>query len=111
MTPRRVVVAMIEPPLPFGNAAGRWFYVLLKGLVERGHRVTAFAACGKPTEIDEARALVPAPAYDLRCYPSAGRRNRQRAAARALVERHCGPGPTLDAVEELYALVAGGRPP
>lgn len=65
----RVVLAMIEPPLPFGNAAARWYYVLLKGLVERGHRVTAFATCSKPKEIDEARALFPAPRYDLRLYP------------------------------------------
>jgi glycosyltransferase involved in cell wall biosynthesis len=69
MAPRRVVIAMIEPPLPFGNAAARWFYVLLKGLVERGHRVTAFAACSKPREIEESRALFPAPDYDLRLYP------------------------------------------
>jgi len=69
MAARRVVLAMIEPPLPFGNAAARWFYVLLKGLVERGHRVTAFAACSKPREIEESRALFPAPDYDLRLYP------------------------------------------
>ena len=69
MAPRRVVIAMIEPPLPFGNAAARWFYVLLKGLVGRGHRVTAFAACSKPREIEESRALFPAPDYDLRLYP------------------------------------------
>jgi hypothetical protein len=60
---------MIEPPLPFGNAAARWYYVLLKGLVGRGHRVTAFAACGKPAEMEQALALFPPPAYDLRLYP------------------------------------------
>ena len=60
---------MIEPPLPFGNAAARWFYVLLKGLVERGHHVTAFASCSKPEEIAKAKILFPAPQYDLRCYP------------------------------------------
>jgi glycosyltransferase involved in cell wall biosynthesis len=38
------------------------------------------------------------------------RQNRQRAAARALVERHCGPGATLDAVERLHAAVAGTGP-
>jgi polysaccharide biosynthesis protein PslH len=65
----RIVLVMIEPPLPFGNAAARWFYVLLKGLVERGHRVTAYAACGKPDDLDRARDLFPAPAYDLRLYP------------------------------------------
>ena len=29
--------------------------------------------------------------------------------ARALVERHCGPGPTVDAVERLHAAVAQRR--
>ena len=51
MAPLRIVLVMIEPPLPFGNAAARWYYVLLRGLVARGHRVTAFAACSKPGEI------------------------------------------------------------
>lgn len=69
MAPLRIVVVMIEPPLPFGNAAARWFYVLMKGLTERGHRVTAFATCVKPRELDEARALFPAPDHDLRLYP------------------------------------------
>jgi glycosyltransferase involved in cell wall biosynthesis len=69
MTPRRVVIVMLEAPLPFGNAAARWFYVLLKGLVARGHRVTAFASCSKPAEIEQARQLFPAPDYDLRLYP------------------------------------------
>jgi glycosyltransferase involved in cell wall biosynthesis len=67
--PVRIVLVMIEPPLPFGNAAARWYYVLLKGLVERGHRVTTFAVCSKPKEIDEARVLFPAPDYDLNLYP------------------------------------------
>jgi len=35
---------MVEAPVPFGNAAARWYYVLLRELVARGHRVTAFAA-------------------------------------------------------------------
>jgi glycosyltransferase involved in cell wall biosynthesis len=69
MIPLRVVLVMIEPPLPFGNAAARWFYVLLRELVARGHRTTAFAACSKEKEMDEARILFPAPNYDLRVYP------------------------------------------
>jgi glycosyltransferase involved in cell wall biosynthesis len=64
----RIVLAMLEPPLPFGNAAARWFYVLLKELVARGHRVTAFAACSKPEEMTKAHALFPAPQYDLRLF-------------------------------------------
>lgn len=60
---------MIEPPLPFGNAAARWFYVLLKGLVERGHNVTAFATCSKEAEIEKAAKLFPKDQYDLRLFP------------------------------------------
>jgi glycosyltransferase involved in cell wall biosynthesis len=65
----RIVLVMIDAPVPFGNPAARWFYVLLRGLVERGHQVTAFAACSKPQEMEQARTLFPSPAYDLRCYP------------------------------------------
>ncbi|HWZ46209.1 MAG TPA: glycosyltransferase family 4 protein [Candidatus Saccharimonadales bacterium] len=68
MQSRRIVIAMVEPPLPFGNAAARWFYVLVKGLVERGHYVTAFATCSKTSDIEEAKRVFPSPAYDLRCY-------------------------------------------
>jgi len=68
MKPLRVILVMIEPPLPFGHATTRWSYVLLKGLVQRGHRVTAFAAPSKPQAIDEVKALFPSPEYDLRCH-------------------------------------------
>lgn len=64
----------MEPPLPFGNAAARWYYVLLKGLVERGHRVTALAACASAQDAERARELFPAPRYDLRCHPRPARR-------------------------------------
>jgi len=37
-----------------------------------------------------------------------GRADRQRQAARALVESHSGPGPVLDAVEDIYRGVARG---
>jgi glycosyltransferase involved in cell wall biosynthesis len=74
MRPLRVVLLMLEPPLPFGNAAARWYYVLLRGLVERGHRVTAFAACSKEEDIPRAAEVFPAPTYDLRCYRFPDRR-------------------------------------
>lgn len=70
----RIILVMIEPPLPFGDAAGRWYYVLLKGLVARGHRVSAFAACSNPGDVAKARDLFPAPVYDLRLYPFPTRR-------------------------------------
>jgi hypothetical protein len=31
--------------------------------------------------------------------------DRQRHAARQLIETHCGPGPTLDAIEAIYAQI------
>src|SRR5438105_13004030 len=68
MSPLRVLLVMVEPPFPFGHALGRWFHVLLKGLVERGHRVTALATCSNPKEMAAARDLFPAPAYDLRMF-------------------------------------------
>src|SRR5262249_14651035 len=77
---------------PFGNAAARWFYVLLKGLVERGHHVTAFATCSKPAEIDKARSLFPPPQYDLRCFPFPVRR---------------GLGAKLETLRQPYAYMFG----
>lgn len=68
MKPLRITLLMLEPPLPFGNAAARWYYVLFKELVARGHQVRAFAACAKPEEIPKAQAIFPAPKYDLKCY-------------------------------------------
>ena len=68
MKSMRVILVMIEPPLPFGHATTRWSYALFKGLVQRGHRVTAFAAPSEPQAIDEVKALFPSPDYDLRCY-------------------------------------------
>ncbi|MBV9122441.1 MAG: glycosyltransferase family 4 protein [Planctomycetes bacterium] len=75
MNKRRILLVMIEPPLPFGNAAARWFYVLLKGLAARGHSVTAFASCSRAEDLEPARALFSPPEYDLRCYPCRERRN------------------------------------
>ncbi len=68
MIPLRIVLLMIEPPLPFGNAAARWFYVLMKELVARGHTVKAFAVCSKPSDLELARDLFPSPEYDLRLF-------------------------------------------
>jgi glycosyltransferase involved in cell wall biosynthesis len=74
MKPLRIIVTMIEAPLPFGSAPSRWYYVLLRELVARGYQVTAFAACSKLPEIEQARQLFPAPQYDLRLYPFPHRR-------------------------------------
>lgn len=71
MRPLRIALVLQELPLPFESAVGRWYSVLLRGLVARGHDVTAFAASGRPAAIPEAEALFPAPRYRLRCYPHA----------------------------------------
>jgi glycosyltransferase involved in cell wall biosynthesis len=70
----RIVLVLTDPPLPFGTAAGRWYYVLLRGLVARGHAVTAFGVCTRPEQAAQARELFPAPAYDLRIYAPPRRR-------------------------------------
>lgn len=106
MPPLRIVLVMIEPPLPFGNAAGRGYYVLLKGLVERGHRVTAFAACSKPEELAQARELFPAPAYDVRLYPFPVRRGWPAKWQTALRPFSYMFGPELRA--DLKAVLAAG---
>ena len=83
---KRILLAMIEPPLPLGSSApARWLYVLLKGLVERGHCVTAFTVFPRVEEIPKCKALFPAPQYDLRCYPlgtRAGLSGKLRTALR-----------------------------
>jgi len=66
---RRILLALSNAPAPFGNAAARWYYVLLKGLQELGYRVTAFAASTDPKETETAQGLFPAGQFDLRCYP------------------------------------------
>src|SRR5271166_2338729 len=69
MKPLRIILLMLEPPLPFGSAAARVYYALLTTLVERGHRVTAFATCSKPEEVAKVAEIFPKSKYDLRCYP------------------------------------------
>ena len=65
----RIVLAMVEPPLPFGGAAARIYYALLKVLVDRGHHVSAFASCSSLAEMAKVQELFPAGRYHLRCYP------------------------------------------
>ena len=68
MKTRRIVLVMMDPPLPFGSAAARWYYVLLKGLVERGNEVVALAACANPADVPAVRDLFPKPDFDLRTF-------------------------------------------
>jgi glycosyltransferase involved in cell wall biosynthesis len=68
MSCRRILLVLPDPPLSFGNAAARWYSVLCRELVARGHRVTTFAACCDEEEIAATGAMFPAPHYDTRCY-------------------------------------------
>ena len=52
MQPRRIVLVLTAPPIPFGTASARWYNVLLKGLVERGHRVTALTPFAERAEAE-----------------------------------------------------------
>ena len=65
----RILLATTEPPLPEGSAVGRWYYLLIRGLVTRGHRVTAFVVCNCAEEGVETDRIFPKNEYDVRCYP------------------------------------------
>jgi glycosyltransferase involved in cell wall biosynthesis len=64
----RIAMALSDPPLPNGTASGRVSHALLRGLAERGHRVTAFVACVTAQDIFATHQLFPAPAYEIRCH-------------------------------------------
>jgi len=68
MRSRRILLATSEAPLPDGTAVGRWHYLLIRGLVRRGHRVTAFVACQQSQDGAETATLFAKPDYDVRCY-------------------------------------------
>ncbi len=86
--PLRVVLVMVEPPCPFGNAAARGYYVLLKGLVDRGHRVTAFATSSVPEHAADALRRFPSPDHDLRVFPEPPPSRSFRQRLRSIREPH-----------------------
>jgi glycosyltransferase involved in cell wall biosynthesis len=65
----RILLVTADAPLPFGQAAARWYCVMLNELKRRGHQVTLFSACTGPQEKAEVEALFPRPDFDVRCYP------------------------------------------
>jgi glycosyltransferase involved in cell wall biosynthesis len=46
----KIIVVTPAVPHPFGDTAGRWFYVLITELLARGHEVVALAATEEPDE-------------------------------------------------------------
>lgn len=53
----KILLILIEPPLPFGNAGSRWFHVLLNGLDRRGHKVDVFVVSGVASDIEKAKTI------------------------------------------------------
>jgi glycosyltransferase involved in cell wall biosynthesis len=64
-----IVVVSTEPPDPFGNAAGRWYYVLAKGLCKQVNRVRWLAAYSSEVSAARARAYLGHLGLNLRLYP------------------------------------------
>jgi polysaccharide biosynthesis protein PslH len=65
----KIVIAFIDPPLPFGSAASRWYFILIKDLVSRGHQVTVFTTYQSSDEKEQCLQLFPLDRYDIRLYP------------------------------------------
>ncbi len=82
----RIVVVLSDPPLPFGNAAARWFYVLLKGLTRRGHDVTTLAGYDDPDDMARVAEQFPPSTYDVRLFPRAPSRRSPSAKVSTLLQ-------------------------
>lgn len=52
----RLLLILIEPPLPFGNAASRWSHVLVQELKTRGYNFDILVACGVDRDMEKAKA-------------------------------------------------------
>jgi len=101
--PLRILIVLNEAPLPFGHALGRWYSVLLRGLVERGHRVTVYATCADSQDTQRTRELFPSPVYDYRPYPFPERKTawRKLTTLRRPFSYMIHPGLPLDLRAEL----------
>lgn len=67
--PLRILLILIEPPLPFGNAASRWFHVLYNQLLERDHDVRVLVASGVERDIEKTKEVFKDSKYDLQIFP------------------------------------------
>lgn len=57
LSKKSILMILVEPPLPFGNAASRWFHVLLKELDRRGHRVDVLVVSSVANDIEKAKKI------------------------------------------------------
>lgn len=76
---RRIAIVLPDPPLPFGNAASRWFAALVHGLVQRGHHLTTLAVYRTDEERERTLAEFADDGHDLRLFAE--------PTARSLAER------------------------
>jgi len=51
----KILLVLIEPPLPFGNAGSRWFHVLRQQLRQSGHHVHTLVTSGVPADLQKAK--------------------------------------------------------
>jgi polysaccharide biosynthesis protein PslH len=106
MNPLRIVLVLHEPPLPFGGAAARWFFVLVTELVERGHSVIVLAPYSRAEDIAATTTLFPPPKFDVRLFQSAADGGIAGKVASAISPYSFTFGPELR--RELYREMARG---
>src|SRR6185436_5926758 len=59
----RVVLVLPAAPLPFGDTAARWFHLLARDLLARGHAVSCLTVTDEsPAKVEEARTRLAAAA-------------------------------------------------
>lgn len=56
---KRIILITLEAPLPFGGAAARWYYVLLRQLISSGHDISVFSAVSNKEDIAKSIQLFP----------------------------------------------------
>lgn len=68
MDQRRLLLTLIEPPLPFGNAASRWFYVLYNELRKRNYSVDVIVASEDQKALEKAQKMFPSNEHNMYFY-------------------------------------------
>ena len=71
----KVIVVTLSEPYPFGNAAARWYYVLIKELSRRGYRVHCFSVVTKDEWSVLAQQALASTGISLSLYPILLNRN------------------------------------
>ena len=73
----RAVLVFPAAPLPFGDTAARWFHLLARDLLSRGHKVSCLTVTDEPRhKVDEARdrlaAVAPPGRLRFQAFPLRG---------------------------------------